>query len=50
MACDNSSLEEIRERLENMFYNSCFCDLTFFGRIRINQVGSFIAEDQRINT
>jgi DNA-directed RNA polymerase subunit beta len=43
---DNSSLEEIKERLENMFFNSRYYDLTKVGRIRINRkLGLKVAED-----
>jgi len=34
---DNSSLEEVKERIENMFFNSRYYDLTRVGRIRINR-------------
>lgn len=34
---DNSSIDEIKERLENMFFNSRYYDLTRVGRIRINR-------------
>ncbi len=43
---DNSSLEEIKERLENMFFNPRYYDLTKVGRIRINRkLGLNIKED-----
>ncbi len=34
---DNSSLDEIKERIENMFFNPRYYDLTRVGRIRINR-------------
>ena len=34
---DNSSVEEVRERLENMFFTGRYYDLTRVGRIRINR-------------
>ena len=34
---DSSSLKEIKERLENMFFNNRFYDLTKVGRIRMNR-------------
>ena len=34
---DNASLSEIKERIENLFFNSRFYDLTKVGRIRINK-------------
>ncbi len=34
---DNSSLEEIKERFENLFFNPRYYDLTRVGRIRINR-------------
>lgn len=34
---DSSSLKEIEERLENLFFNSRFYDLTKVGRIRMNR-------------
>lgn len=42
---DSSSLKDIKERLENLFFNSRFYDLTRVGRIRINRkLGLSIAE------
>ncbi len=44
---DNSSLEEIKERLENMFFNPRYYDLTRVGRIRINRkLGLSVAETE----
>lgn len=34
---DNSSIEEVRDRLENMFFTGRYYDLTRVGRIRINR-------------
>lgn len=34
---DNSSIEELKERIENMFFNARYYDLTRVGRIRINR-------------
>ena len=34
---ENSAIEEIRERLDNLLFNSRFYDLTSVGRIRINK-------------
>ncbi len=43
---DNASLKEIKERIENTFFNSRFYDLTKVGRIRINRkLGLSISED-----
>ena len=43
---DNSTLDEVKERLENMFFNSRFYDLTSVGRIRLNRkLGLSIPED-----
>jgi len=48
---DNSSLEEIKERLENMFFNPRYYDLTLVGRVRINKkLGLAISEDIRCLT
>lgn len=45
---DNSSLEEIKERLENMFFNARYYDLTLVGRVRINKkLGVHVSEDIR---
>ncbi len=33
---DSSSIEEIKERLNNMFFNNRYYDLTLVGRVRIN--------------
>lgn len=43
---DNSSLEEVKERLENMFFNPRYYDLTKVGRIRMNRkLGLSTSED-----
>ncbi len=43
---DNSSLEEIKQRIDNMFFNPRYYDLTKVGRIRINRkLDQHIAED-----
>jgi len=43
---DNSSLDEVKERLENMFFNPRYYDLTKVGRVRINRkLGLNIPED-----
>ena len=34
---DSSSLKEIKERFENLFFNTRFYDLTKVGRIRMNR-------------
>ncbi|MFT6765361.1 MAG: DNA-directed RNA polymerase subunit beta [Alteromonas naphthalenivorans] len=48
---DNSTLEEVKERLENMFFNARFYDLTSVGRIRLNRkLGLSIPEDVRALT
>lgn len=48
---DNSTLDEVRERLENMFFNPRFYDLTSVGRIRINRkLGLNVSEDVRALT
>lgn len=48
---DNSTIDEVKERLENMFFNPRFYDLTSVGRIRINRkLGLKVAEDVRALT
>ncbi len=48
---DNSLLEEVKERLENLLFNSRFYDLTSVGRIRINRkLGLSVSEDQKALT
>ncbi len=48
---DNSSIDEIKERLENMFFNSRYYDLTLVGRVRINKkLGLNISEEIRCLT
>ncbi len=48
---DNSSLDEIKERLENMFFNARYYDLTLVGRVRINKkLNLHISEDIRCLT
>lgn len=43
---DSASLKEIKEHLENTFFNSRFYDLTRVGRIRMNRkLGLEVAED-----
>lgn len=43
---DTSSLKEIKEQLENLFFNSRFYDLTKVGRIRMNRkLGMNVAEN-----
>jgi DNA-directed RNA polymerase beta subunit len=43
---DSAALKEIKERLENLLFNSRFYDLTRVGRIRINRkLGLDISED-----
>ena len=43
---DSSSLKEIKERFENLFFNARFYDLTKVGRIRMNRkLGLSIPED-----
>lgn len=43
---DSSSLKEVKEQLENLFFNGRFYDLTRVGRIRMNRkLGLSIAED-----
>lgn len=48
---DNSTLEEVKERLENMFFNPRFYDLTSVGRIRLNRkLDLTISEEERALT
>ena len=48
---DSSSLKEIKERLDNMLFNSRFYDLTKVGRIRMNRkLGLSISEDISVLT
>ncbi len=43
---DSAALKEVKERLNNLFFNSRFYDLTRVGRIRINRkLGLDISED-----
>lgn len=45
---DNSTIDEVKERLENMFFNPRFYDLTSVGRIRINRkLGLNVSADIR---
>ncbi|HRN77632.1 MAG TPA: DNA-directed RNA polymerase subunit beta [Candidatus Dependentiae bacterium] len=48
---DSSSLKEIKERFENLFFNSRFYDLTKVGRIRMNRkLGLNGPEDRAVLT
>ena len=48
---DSSSLEEIKTRFEDLFYNPRFYDLTKVGRIRMNRkLGLSISEDLTVLT
>lgn len=48
---DSSTVKEIKERFENLFFNSRFYDLTRVGRIRMNRkLGISIAEDNLVLT
>ncbi len=48
---DSSSLKEIKERFENLIYNSRFYDLTKVGRIRMNRkLGLSVPEDVTVLT
>lgn len=46
---DNSSLEEIKERLENMFFNPRYYDLTRVGRVRINRKLGLKVDESIVN-
>ncbi len=48
---DNTSLEEIKERIHTIFFNPRYYDLTRVGRIRMNRkLGLSIAEDVHVLT
>lgn len=48
---DNAALKEIKERLENLFFNERFYDLTRVGRVRMNRkLGLSIAENIMVLT
>lgn len=48
---DSSSIKEIKERFDNLFFNNRFYDLTKVGRIRINRkLGLSIPEDTLVLT
>ncbi len=48
---DNSSLEEIKERINTIFFNPRYYDLTRVGRIRMNRkLGLSVAEDIHVLT
>jgi len=48
---DSSTVKEIKERFENLFFNSRFYDLTRVGRIRMNRkLGISIAENDLVLT
>lgn len=48
---DSSTVKEIKDRFENLFFNSRFYDLTRVGRIRMNRkLGISVAEDNLVLT
>lgn len=48
---DSSTVKEIKERFENLFFNSRFYDLTRVGRIRMNRkLGISVSEDNLVLT
>jgi DNA-directed RNA polymerase subunit beta len=48
---DSSTIKEIKERFENLFFNSRFYDLTKVGRIRMNKkLGLSVSEDTTVLT
>jgi DNA-directed RNA polymerase subunit beta len=48
---DSSSLKEVKDRFENLFFNPRFYDLTRVGRIRVNRkLGLTIPDDETVLT